>query len=77
MCLLILERKEGTEGARKRGTSMVAFCMCPDSGSNPQPRNVPQLGIEPETFLVHRTMFQPTEPPGQGSSIFSKIWIQF
>ena len=42
-------------------------------GSDPQPRNVPCLGIESATFLVYGTMLQATEPPMQGYFFFLYI----
>ena len=32
---------------------------------------VPWPGIEPAVLMYQRTMFQPTDPPGQGLTIFS------
>lgn len=42
---------------------LVTSGMCPDQGSNPQPRYVFWPGIEPTTVLVYRMMFHTTEPP--------------
>ena len=49
-------REEGGERVRERDIDvrekhqMVASCMCPDQGSNPQPRYVSRPGLEPTTF---------------------------
>ena len=49
ICLSILEREEGGWRGRERHL-LVTSHMCPDQGSNLQPRYVPQPGIEPATF---------------------------
>ena len=62
-------REEGGERVRERDIDvrekhqMVASCMCPDQGSNPQPRYVLQLGIELATFWCSgRCSNQPSYP---------------
>ena len=49
MLLLILERQRGIGGEREKHES-VASHMRPNRTSNPQPRYVPWLGIEPAHF---------------------------
>ena len=55
-CLLILERGERWERERERNIDvreehwLLASCMCPNWGINPQPRHVPWPGIKPMTF---------------------------
>ena len=44
------EEREGETHQCERETSLVAFRMPSDQRSNPQPRPVPQVGIEPATF---------------------------
>ena len=48
MFLLILEREErGEKWRREERDRSLASHIFPNQGSNPQPRAVPQLGIEP------------------------------
>ena len=74
-------RERGRERETDRhgcGGWSTASCAHPDWGSNPKPRYVPWPRIKHGTFfLVYGTTFQPTEPPGQGSSIWFFLKVLF
>ena len=56
---------------------LVASCMHPNRGENPQPRYVPWPGIDPRSLLVYGMMLQTTEPPSQGSSLLLNTLLVF
>ena len=69
LLIAFLER-EGAEGAREKPGSAALAHEHPDGRANP-PLSAQRQG--PVTFLVHRTMFPPTEPPnlGEDKDIFN------
>ena len=73
-CYCFLEKEEGKERQREkerceRETSIAYLCRCPSWGSSLQPFGV-LTRDRTSNLLVYGTMLQPTEPPGQGSSLF-------
>ena len=69
---MFIDFREGREGERERETETLMWERT-YLGSNLQPRYVPWPEIEPATFLVYGTMFQPTEPLGQGKHTLLKM----
>ena len=50
MFLIDFREMKGERKKEREKDRSVAFCMCPNWGSNPKPRHVPRLGLEPMTF---------------------------
>ena len=71
--MLIDLRERGREGEREgKKHRSAASCLCPDQGTNLQPRHVPWPGIEPWPFGLEEDT--PTEPqwPGLEYNLFLK-----